>query len=411
MSSAARSSELARFGAIGFVFLSAACGAPRAPLPVARTVVKTTRPAETASPAFAEATLSPRYAEGSSGLARELEQLCGRADDALAVAASELMHVGADAAARTGSELPAALRRLGVPYVWPRAWIVRSSVSQRPRTKQRMLEWLASFEDGGERRCGVAVTTSDDEDRVSVIAVDVLADLHPLPLRVRPASWMEVSAELLVASWDAKVVVLGPTGLPRSLPTTVDGGRVRAQFNADQPGPWSVQVLADVGGGPRPIIEAALFVGVEPGFEAQTPSSSGEAAAASEPDPERALELMLGWSRGQEKLPPLRRDPELDALAREHAASMRAAQRLGHDIGAGDPARRLERSGVGVGVISVGENVAHASSVVRAQRTLWASPSHRSNLLSHHFDMVGIGVAIDEDESVWVSQLFARSAP
>lgn len=394
---------------LAVVFLSAACGAPRPPLPVARSVVKTTRFAAPTKLGFAEATLSPRYAEPSSGFALELEHLCGRADDALALAARELTRVSADAALRNASDLPAELRRLGAPYVWPRAWTTRSSVLDREQTKARMAEWLASFDDGGERRCGVAITASNDEESVTVVAVDVLADLRPIPLRARQASWVEVNAELLVPSSGAKVVVLGPTGLPRSLPTGVDGSLVRARFSADQPGPWSVQVLADVGGGPRPVIEAALFVGVEPRPVGQTPSAPGEVAAESEPDPERAFELMITATRAAENLPPLRREALLDALAREHAESMRAAQRLAHDVGAGDPARRLERAGIGI--TSVGENVAHALTAVRAQRTLWASPSHRSNLLSHHFDIVGIGVAIDGDESLWVSQLFARSAP
>ncbi|HEY3493779.1 MAG TPA: CAP domain-containing protein, partial [Polyangiaceae bacterium] len=56
----------------------------------------------------------------------------------------------------------------------------------------------------------------------------------------------------------------------------------------------------------------------------------------------------------------------------------------------------------------LGENVAHARNALLAHRALWASPSHRANLLEPNYDSVGIGVAEDADGSVWVSELFAK---
>jgi uncharacterized protein YkwD len=44
-----------------------------------------------------------------------------------------------------------------------------------------------------------------------------------------------------------------------------------------------------------------------------------------------------------------------------------------------------------------------------AQRALWASPSHRENLLFPSFDLVGIGVAPDPDGTLWVCQVFGTS--
>jgi len=46
---------------------------------------------------------------------------------------------------------------------------------------------------------------------------------------------------------------------------------------------------------------------------------------------------------------------------------------------------------------------------VLAERALWASPSHRENLLLPRFDRVGIGVARDPDGTLWVCQTFAVS--
>jgi uncharacterized protein YkwD len=53
--------------------------------------------------------------------------------------------------------------------------------------------------------------------------------------------------------------------------------------------------------------------------------------------------------------------------------------------------------------------VAHARSIARAHRVLWASPSHRGNLLDPSFSKFGIGVARDSDGSVWVCELFSNS--
>jgi uncharacterized protein YkwD len=54
--------------------------------------------------------------------------------------------------------------------------------------------------------------------------------------------------------------------------------------------------------------------------------------------------------------------------------------------------------------------VAHAADARHAHRTLWASPSHRSNLLESRFDAVGVGSATGSDQTVWVCEVFAAGA-
>jgi hypothetical protein len=340
------------------------------------------------------------------GFALELERQCGRGDHALAIAARELARAQLDGGrSPEPSGVIEALRAAGAPYVWPHAWTRNGSVSERSETAIRMSEWLASFHDGGERRCGIAIEPRGATELVAGIAVDTLADLRPVPRQTRLASWVEVEAELLVASAGAKVVVLGPRGLPRSVPTSVSEQLVHARFNADQPGGWLVQVLADVDGGPRPVLEARLFAGAD-GRTNREASVPGEAHVPDDANPELAFELLLGAARQAEGLVNLRRDRRLDRVAREHAERMREAQRVAHDVGDGDPGERLGQAGLSA--MDAGENVAHAPNAVRAQRALWSSPSHRANLLSTHFDTVGIGVAREADGSVWVCEIFAR---
>ena len=55
----------------------------------------------------------------------------------------------------------------------------------------------------------------------------------------------------------------------------------------------------------------------------------------------------------------------------------------------------------------LGENVAKAKSDKAAHRALYASPSHRSNMLESRFTKVGIAVAVDaKTGELWVAQMF-----
>lgn len=384
------------------------CGAePGPPLAIAPAL---SVPARQTRGAFAESTLSPQpfAAQSSDPDQRTLSAACGEADAALVSVARQLIEQ------RTGggSELDVdaisyQLRAAGAPYVWPRAWLFTGSEGEVDAARVRMTRWLAGFGDGGARRCGVALRhEAGGQLVVAAIAVDALADLQAMPTRVRVGSWLDVRAQLRVPASDAKLVILGPRGVPHTVPTSFNEGRARARFNADQPGTWLVQLLAAVDGGPRPLLEALVFAGTEPSAAEAVAKAPGEAAAAPNSEPRAALYAMVNAARESERLAPLQPDSRLEELAQAHAQAMRAARKTAHDAGDGDLNQRLERAGL---ELSAGENVAHAANAALAQRALWASPSHRENLLFRGFDLMGIGVAVDPDGTLWVCQVFATS--
>jgi uncharacterized protein YkwD len=384
------------------------CGAEPGPTPT--TARAGTTAAQDTRSAFAESTASPQpfSAISSDPDQRTLSAACGEADAALVSVAWQLLGQRTDGGRELDIDaISYELRAAGAPYVWPRAWLFTGSEGEGEAAKGRITRWLAGFGDGATRRCGVALRhEAGGHLVVAAIAVDALADLEALPTRVRVGSWLDVRAELRVPASDAKFVILGPRGAPYAVPTSFNEGHVRARFNADQPGTWLVQLLAAVAGGPRPLLEALVFAGTEPPMQATVAKAPGEGAAAPGSEPRAALYAMVNAARQSEQLAPLRPDVRLEELAQAHAQAMRGAQKTAHDAGDGDLNQRLERAGL---ELSAGENIAHAANAALAQRALWASPSHRENLLFRSFDLMGIGVAADPDGTLWVCQVFATS--
>lgn len=302
-------------------------------------------------------------------------------------------------------ELAFNLRAAGGPHVWPRLWSIANPALDPGDVEQRFSAWTQATKVLGERRCGVVrMTRPGGQMIVSVVTVDALADIEPLPTLARVGEWITLRGRVLVPATDAKVVLLGPRGVPRTVLASLSGSDIRATFSVDQPGPWLVQVLANVSTGPRPVLEAYVYAGSDPPLTFAEAPAPGEDAAKSDMGDAAAILAMLNAARASEGLRALTPDPALDALATEHSSRMMASKTVGHDVGDGDPSVRLANAGIQYR--SNGENVAGASSLTRAHRALWASPSHRGNVLESRFSRLGVGVKRDESGRVWVTQLF-----
>lgn len=331
---------------------------------------------------------------------------CGRAEAGLREVAKRVITRKLAGEPYMDQELLAlAQRAAGEPHVWPRAWVVSGRALDHESTVTKLDAWRKSFNDLGQRRCGVATATASDGTQVvAAVALDALADLAPLPTRTHAGTWLTLDATLLVPAEGARVVLVGPGGSPRSVPTAFDGTHVRARFAPDRPGEFTVQLVAQVATGPRPVLEARVFADIEPPDEPAAAPAPGEDAAGETRGAE-ALVRMLASLRTSRGLRPLARDPRLDALALAHAKAMQSARTVGHDVGDGDPARRLQAAGL-VARAS-GENVAHAQTLQLAHRALYASPSHRTNSLRADYTQVGAAAVEAPDGSVWVAEMFA----
>ncbi len=355
------------------------------------------------------ATTPPRPTRGTPRL-RALLTLCGEGDVALqSVAESLAGHLARGEKLSETGELVMALRSEGSPYVWPRAWSLEGPRLTPGVLRDKMRPWLEAFGNEGRRRCGLAWARAHPGERevFVAVAVEAVAELlAPVPTMARSGQWVTVDASSLIDAAGAKLLILPPRGIPYAVPASFDAGRIRGVFRVDRPGPWKAQVLASTDSGPRPALELMIWVDRSPPRYGVEEPAPGENLLRRSDEPETQLLALVMAARATEGLPPLRRDPRLDKLAREHSRAMRESGKLGHDVGAGDPLARLRETPIGAR--RGGENVAHAANVVLAQRALWASPSHRGNLLDTGYDAIGLGLARDSDGSIWVTQTFAE---
>ncbi|MBX3206010.1 MAG: CAP domain-containing protein [Labilithrix sp.] len=408
------------------------CGAPAAPReplgpPTSATASAQPPPARRSS--WVDATRSPWPHTPADERVAALTSACGVADGALARVATRLV---AERARGLGAPDPdrvvSMLRREGEPHLRPR---IVSSSSRGPHDDDAIRANLEAARRPGTR-CGVALARpeiasgKEGNELFVAVAVDALADLEALPTRARTGEWLTFSAVLRVPAASAKLVVLGPRGLPRTVPTSLDrapsspraptteasgsasppgGATVRARFALDQPGAFTVQLVAELASGPAPLLEARVFADVDPPPDDDTSAPAPGEDVGGGDDDVAALARMTAALRASESLPALRRDERLDALARAHAEQMRRARAVVHDLGDGDLAVRFESAGLAAKV--VGENVARARSVRLAHRALHASPSHRRNLLSADYTHVGLGVVTDDAGDVYACEVFA----
>jgi uncharacterized protein YkwD len=338
---------------------------------------------------------------------------CGTGDAALGAAARAI------AARRAGEgrladleQIALAQRAAGEPHPWARLWAATAASLEESTVTRGLDGWLSGVGAPALRRCGVGSAVGARGERTLVVlVVDAMADLSPLPTRARLGQWLTVEARMRVAASGGKVFVAGASGLPREVPAWFDGSTIHARFAPSSAGAMTVQVVADLASGPRPVLEAAVFADTDPPSVIRPQPAPGEdaracACAAPPASEECTLERMLTTARASVGLPPLSPDATLASVARAHAARMAAAKRLAHDAGDGGPADRVRAGGLEVSDLA--ENVAHAPTIELAHRALWASPSHRANMLRAGMDRVGVGVVRDELGEAWVVEIEAR---
>ena len=114
---------------------------------------------------------------------------------------------------------------------------------------------------------------------------------------------------------------------------------------------------------------------------------------------------MLNAERATHGLPPLKADPEMSRLAREHSQDMLARGYFSHVTPEGKDLSDRMRTGH-LGYLQAGENLAFAPTLAGAHQGLMHSPGHRANILRKQFGRVGIGILDAGSRGLMVTQDF-----
>ena len=155
----------------------------------------------------------------------------------------------------------------------------------------------------------------------------------------------------------------------------------------------------------RPISTAAPRPTARPSAAPST--STGDYTTLSVTAQEQKLLDLLNQDRRANGLPALALDAELSRIARIKSADMRDQGYFAHESPTyGNAASML--ASFGYAFRGVGENIAHHASVEKAEAAFLSSPGHRTNLMGSQWTKVGIGVAVDRNGFVYVTQLFVR---
>jgi len=170
-----------------------------------------------------------------------------------------------------------------------------------------------------------------------------------------------------------------------------------------QPVEWLEQKLA-------PVFEEAIGrsmnnMMVEPSSDKSITLPFTVTDARPRPDLEARMLELVNEERAREGLGPLKADPELAEVARNHSRDMFARGYFSHVTPDGnDPFDRIRAAQVRFR--SAGENLALAQTVNIAHTGLMNSPGHRANILQPAFGRVGIGILDGGMHGLMVTQNF-----
>ena len=107
-------------------------------------------------------------------------------------------------------------------------------------------------------------------------------------------------------------------------------------------------------------------------------------------------------------LPPLKVNPLLCKVARDHAANMARQQKMEHTLDGKTSFDRLKAAGYRYDYAS--ENIAYGNmvSMPEVMQGWMGSPLHRKNLLNKDATEIGLGSATAKDGGFYITQVFGN---
>jgi hypothetical protein len=122
-------------------------------------------------------------------------------------------------------------------------------------------------------------------------------------------------------------------------------------------------------------------------------------AFASTYDLEAQFVAKMNAARQANGLAPYAVASDLASIARSHSAQMASSQTLYHNPSLTSQVQNWQ---------AVGENVGEGPTVSDIHTAFMNSPEHRANILDHDFTQVGVGVVVDKNGMIWVTEDFRK---
>jgi uncharacterized protein YkwD len=243
---------------------------------------------------------------------------------------------------------------------------------------------------------GVARHRTRDLQRVVIALLESRVRFLPFSRTLRRGERLRLRFVVREGWRKISIVIADGGSAIRPSPLDHEGGAYVTTFLCDRPGAIQVEVTGEGRFGAEVLANFPLYCDCP----APTEVSYVPAAAIAQGTEELERDIFSRTNRAREErgLPPLRFNPKVAEVAREHCVEMRDARFIGHiSPSTGSPSDRLKRAGV-IHLVAR-ENVARAYSPQEVMGGLLQSPVHRENLLSTDVTELGVGVVIDRGGS------------
>ena len=164
---------------------------------------------------------------------------------------------------------------------------------------------------------------------------------------------------------------------------------------------------------PTVAVKPTATVKPSPAPQVSTPNvpnsspSTGDYTTLSATVQEQKMLNLLNQDRARNGLSALPLDSQLSAIARAKSQEMMEKGYFSHESPTWGKAASM-LTAFGYAYNGVGENIAHHATVEKAEAAFLSSSAHRIIMMGSQWKKVGIGIAMDKNGYVYVTELFVR---
>ncbi|MBC7542106.1 MAG: hypothetical protein H7338_05185 [Candidatus Sericytochromatia bacterium] len=232
----------------------------------------------------------------------------------------------------------------------------------------------------------------------------------------KPFERLWLRGKLMPGCDTPRLVLTRPNGRVSEVALPVTGELFDYMLELDETkGRYMIEIMVDGRWGPA---VASLFP-VDVGGAYQAPAaaadSSGDDSRLTLVQQRDRMLMLINADRKRFTLAPVRLSERMTVMAQGHSADMKQHGFFAHvspvtgDLGARAKAASLP-------LMSLGENIAVAGSLVEAQEGLMGSPAHRGMILDPQMTVVGIGIVFANQSGrdaakFWVTQNYGEHDP